>query len=154
MSKYTAAEREQVKSIVANLSIKRIPDSEIAKDVFKLTGKTLSRSGLYNTRQQIKRQSYEWYKQLREGEFEYLHEFRERILEIIDLQRRHHKIIQDNEHNPSIQQTSLAELHKLNITLSNYFDIAPYISPKLGADLINGQTLSNTQQTKEQDIIV
>lgn len=39
----------------------------------------------------------------------------------------HHKIIADNEHNPSIVQTSLAELHKLTITLSNLYDVAPAI---------------------------
>ena len=30
--------------------------------------------------------------------------------------------------NPTMQQTSLAELHRLNITLSNYFDVAPSLS--------------------------
>jgi hypothetical protein len=64
---------------------------------------------------------------MREGEYEYLHEFKERINEIMDLQKQHHEIIENNKHNPSIQQTSLAELHKLNITLSQYFDVAPEI---------------------------
>jgi hypothetical protein len=125
--KYTNAERYLVKTIVVNLSIKRIPDSEIVKEVLNQTGKTLSRSGLYNTRQQIKKDSSKWYKILREGEYEYIHEFKERINEIMDLQKRHYKIIEDNPTNPAIQQTSLAELHKLNITLSNYFDVAPSI---------------------------
>jgi len=42
------------------------------------------------------------------------------------LQRKHHEII-DNNPNPTIQQTSLAELHRLNITLSNYFAVAPTV---------------------------
>lgn len=33
-----------------------------------------------------------------------------------------------NEDSPQIQQTSLAELHRLSITLSNLYDIAPTIS--------------------------
>ena len=61
---------------------------------------------------------------LEKGEIQNL---KERIIEIIWLQRKHHKIIEDNPQNPSIQQTSLAELHKLNLTLSNYFDVAPDI---------------------------
>ena len=40
---------------------------------------------------------------------------------------------------PQIQQTSLAELHRLNITLVNYFDVAPTI--------VNGITLSTTPET-------
>jgi hypothetical protein len=61
---------------------------------------------------------------LEKGEIQNL---KERIIEIIWLQRKLHKIIEDNPQNPSIQQTSLAELHKLNLTLSNYFDVAPDI---------------------------
>jgi hypothetical protein len=60
---------------------------------------------------------------MREGQYEYIHEFKERINEILWLQKKHHDII-DNNPNPAVQQTSLAELHRLNITLSNYFDVA------------------------------
>ena len=82
---------------------------------------------------------------MREGEYEYLHEFKERINEIMDLQKHHHEIIESNKHNPQIQQTSLAELHKLNITLSNYFDVAPSI-------INNGPTLSATPEVKTVNI--
>ena len=63
---------------------------------------------------------------MQQGQFEYIHVFKERIDEILWLQKKHHNII-DNNPNPSVQQTSLAELHRLNITLSNYFDVAPDI---------------------------
>ena len=46
--------------------------------------------------------------------------------EILWLEKKHHDII-DNNPNPSVQQTSFAELNRLNITLSNYFDVAPDI---------------------------
>jgi hypothetical protein len=79
---------------------------------------------------------------MREGEYEYIHEFKERIDEILSLQKKHHEIIDNNEDNPQIQQTSLAELHRLNITLSNYFDVAPTI--------VNGITLQTTpSETKD-----
>jgi hypothetical protein len=58
MSKYTNAEKILVRSKVATLTIKRIPDPEIIKEIFRQTNKTISRSGLYNIRQQIKRDSY------------------------------------------------------------------------------------------------
>jgi hypothetical protein len=148
VSKYTNEERTLVKSIVANLTIKRIPDNEIIKDVFNQTNKTISRSGLYNVRQQIKRDSYKWYQTLRQGEYEYIHEFKERINEIMWLQKKHNEIIKNNPNKPEIQQTSLAELHKLNITLSNYFDVAPRIL-NIGTIEKNDNTISNPQQDKE-----
>jgi hypothetical protein len=148
VSKYTNGERTLVKSIVANLTIKRIPDNEIFKEVFNQTNKTISRSGLYNVRQQIKRDSYKWYQTLRQGEYEYIHEFKERINEIMWLQKKHNEIIKNNPNKPEIQQTSLAELHKLNITLSNYFDVAPRIL-NIGTIEKNDNTISNPQQDKE-----
>jgi hypothetical protein len=148
VSKYTNEERTLVKPIVANLTIKRISDNEIIKEVFNQTNKTISRSGLYNVRQQIKRDSYKWYQTLRQGEYEYIHEFKERINEIMWLQKKHNEIIKNNPNKPEIQQTSLAELHKLNITLSNYFDVAPTIL-NIGTIEKNDNTISNPQQDKE-----
>jgi hypothetical protein len=66
---------------------------------------------LYRVQQQIKKESYHWYKTMREGEYEYIHEFRERIAEIMDLQRRHHAILDSPTEPTTIKQTSLAELH-------------------------------------------
>ena len=152
MSKYTIAEREQVKTIVAVLTIKRIPDSDILDEIERQTGKRINKKSLWSIRQQIKKESYEWYKQLRQGEFEYLHQFKERINEIMDLQRKAYQIY-DNTDNPSIKLDAISELHKLSQSLSNLYDIAPYIVPKMGADLDNN-SLSTTQQVKEQDIIV
>ena len=127
MSKFLNGERELVKSIVANLTIKRISDGDIIKVIFDQTNKTITDRYLRTIRQQIKRDSYHWYKTMREGEYEYIHEFKERINEILFLQKKHHQIVMRNEENPQIQQTSLAELHRLSITLSNLFDVAPTI---------------------------
>ena len=109
---------------------------------------------LWNIRQRLKKESYKWYSQLREGEYEYLHEFKERINEIMDLQRMHHEIIirndNDRVYNPTIIQNSLAELHRLNITLSNYISVAPlHREPKC-------YRISNTrnQENDDKDIIV
>jgi hypothetical protein len=54
VSKYTNAERALVKSIVGSLTIKRVPESEIIKEVYRQTNKTISRSGIYNVKQQIR----------------------------------------------------------------------------------------------------
>lgn len=139
MPKFTSAERILLKSIVATLSIKRVPESEIIKEIFHQTNKTVTTRYLSYLKQQIKKDSYHWYKAMQQGQFEYIHEFKERIDEILWLQKMHHEIIDSNP-NPSVQQTSLAELHRLSITLSNLFDVAPTI--------INGSTLSAAPETK------
>ncbi|MGH9972995.1 MAG: hypothetical protein ACRD93_03755 [Nitrososphaeraceae archaeon] len=117
-----------------------MPDLEIAQAVFEQTGKTITDRSLCTVRQLIKKESYHWYSQLREGQYEFLHEFKERINEIYFLQKKLYEIIDNNEGNPSIQLDAIAELHKLNITLSNYFDVAPAI----------GITLSTAPETKSK----
>jgi len=81
---------------------------------------------------------------MREGEYEYIHEFKERIDEILILQKKHHQIVMRNEDNPQIQQTSLAELHRLSITLSNLFDVAPTLINGTIAVLITSETKNVT----------
>jgi hypothetical protein len=143
VAKFTNTERSLARSILATLSIKKVSDSEIIKEIERQTNKTIGRRSLYDLRQSIKKESYHWYKTMREGEHEYIHEFKERIGEILFLQKKHHKIIDNNEHNPQIQQTSLAELHRLSITLSNLYDVAPTIIG-VGANA----TISITPETK------
>jgi hypothetical protein len=141
MPKFTSGERTLIKNIVANLSIKKISNHEIIKEIYQKTDKTVTRKQIYNVRQRIKKDSYQWFKTLQEGQYEYIHEFKERIEEILWLQMKHHNIIDKNQNSPQVQQTSLAELHRLNVTLSNYFDVAPGI--------VNGITIPATSETKE-----
>ena len=47
----------------------------------------------------MKKESYHWYKTMRESNYEYIHEFKERINEILFLQKMHHQIIDSNEDN-------------------------------------------------------
>lgn len=150
MSKFTNEERSSIQNIVANLTIKRIPDSLIIKHIEDTTGKSITRKTLWNIRQRLKKESYDWYSELRQGEYEYLHEFKERINEIMDLQQQHHEIILRNQGRPSIVQTSLAELHRLNITLSNYISVAPSI----GNQNVTVSAIPEVKRIDERDIIV
>ena len=126
MSKFICAEKETVKSVIARLSVKRIPEREILKEVFEITGKTITRRTLYHIKNKIRKESFYWYQNLQQNRYEYIYQFKERIREIEDLMKRHNEII-DNNSSPTVKQKSLEELHRLNITLSNYYDVAPSI---------------------------
>jgi hypothetical protein len=43
VAKFTTGERIEIESIVASLTIKRIPESEIIKEVYNQTNKTIKR---------------------------------------------------------------------------------------------------------------
>ena len=53
-----------------------MPDDEIIKEIERQTNKSITRSGLYKIKQQIKKESYDWYKTMREGQYEYIYEFK------------------------------------------------------------------------------
>lgn len=127
MSKFTTVEKNQIKNTVALLSIKRIPDLEIIKSIFDQTNKTITVRQVTRIKQQIKKESHHWYRTMREGEYEYIHQFKERIDEIINLQKKHHEIVESPIEPTTVKQASLIELHKLSITLSNLYDVAPTI---------------------------
>ena len=110
MVKFTNRERTEIENTVANLTIKRIPDPLIIKHVFNKTCHTITRMTLWNIRQRLKKESYKWYSQLREGEFEYLHEFKERINEILFLQQKHYEIVDSDKESTTNKQSSLADL--------------------------------------------
>ena len=75
----------------------------------------------------------------------------ERINEILSLQKLHHQIIDSPTEPTTVKQTSMAELHRLNITLSNYFDVAPNI---MGHSTIPARPENKTETTAETRIIV
>ena len=143
MGKFTRGERAIVKNIVATLAIKRIPESEIINEIYKQTNKTITKTALFYIKQSIKKESAKWYEELRQGQYEFLHEFKERINEILFMQKKVYEIIDSNEKNPSIQLSAISELHKLNITLSNYFSVAPSI--------VSNVTVSTIPETKTID---
>lgn len=135
-SKYTLSERTLIKNIVASLAIKKTSNNEIIKEIYQKTNKTITRKEIYNVRQLIKKDSYQWFKTLREGQYEYIKEFKERIEELLWMQVKYHNIIDKNQNNPQLQQISLAELDRMNKTLSNYYEVAPGI--------VNGITIPVT----------
>jgi hypothetical protein len=137
--KFTSQERQSIENIIAALSIKRIPESEILQEVARQLGRgrTITKQTLYNAKKRIKKESSKWYSQLRESEYEYIFEFKERVNEIVELQRRHYQIV-DSDVPTTVKQASLIALHKLNVTLSNYYDVIPYL------------TVTGQRQTQEQ----
>jgi hypothetical protein len=91
---------------------------------------------------------------MREGQYEFIHEFKERISEIVDLQKRHHAILDSDSEPTTIKQASMAELHRLNITLSNYFDVAPSIVNNATIPTPSEETNKATTAGPRHNIIV
>ena len=55
MPKFTPAEMILVKSIIAALPIKRIPEQDIIDEIYRQTDKTITKSGMFYIRKDIKK---------------------------------------------------------------------------------------------------
>jgi len=155
MPKFTLAERQFIKSIVATASLKRLTDNEIIAEIQKhLTDKEpVTRNYLYRVRRSIKKDSFNWYNNLREAKYDYIQEFKELINGIYWLQKQHYEIIQSTN-NQSIRQVSLAELHRLNITLSNYLDVMPDILTNATLPATSNKESNEQRQQRQEQIIL
>lgn len=140
MPKFNAHERSLIETIVATLSLKRLSDVEIIQEIFDRTNKTVTKQTLCNIRNRIKKESSKWYSELRENQYSYIHEFRKRVNEIEDLMKRHYEIVDSDKEPTAVKQSSLVELHKLSISLSNLIEVAPSIG--------NAVTLPATPEVK------
>ena len=137
MPKFNKSEREYVKDIINLYSLKRFSTEEIIRGIYEVTKRKVTPVYISQVRKRIREDAAKWYRSIRDGEYEYIYQFKERIDEILYLQRKHYEIVSSCGDNPSVVQTSLAELHRLNITLSNYYDVAPAI-------MVDNKTLSKT----------
>src|SRR6266540_2610194 len=127
VGKFTAAERETVKSIVAAFSIKRIPDTDIIQEIKIKTGKSVSRMTLFNLKQRIEKESYKWYTELRDSRYAYLATFKDRIDSFFSYQKKLHEIINNtsNKNDPGIQIKAISELVHIETSVYNtYKDLA------------------------------
>lgn len=88
---------------------------------------------------------------MREGQYEYIYEFRERISEIMDLQKKHHAIIDSPTEPTPVKQVSMAELHRLSINLSNLYDVASSI---VGSTVSLAPETNKTEASINKNIIV
>lgn len=76
----------------------------IIKEVYQQqTPKMVNPQVIHDIKQRIKKDSYHWYNTMRVGHYEYIHEFKESIDEILRLQKKHRDII-DTKPNPEVQQ--------------------------------------------------
>ena len=151
-SKYTVYERGLIKSLVATLSLKRIPDAEIVKEIERQTDSSFTISGLAKVKEQLKKESHGWFKLMRQDQYAYIHEYKSRIEEIESLQKKANQIIDKNEHNPQIQLSAISELHKLNITLSNYIEVLPTVINNYGTSISTtpeDKTTQNQQKSQQ-----
>jgi hypothetical protein len=137
--KFNKSEREYVKDIINLYSLKRFSTEEIIRGIYEATKHKVTPVYISQVRKRIREEAAKWYRSIRDGDYEYIYQFKERIDEILYLQRKHYEIVSSCGDNPSLVQTSLAELHRLNITLSNYYDVAPSI-------MVDNKTLSKQQE--------
>lgn len=73
-----------IQNMVCNLSIKRIPDNVIIKEVYEQTSKTISKVALFYARKRVKRDFYQGYKKLLEADTNTFTNSRNELIKYMD----------------------------------------------------------------------
>ena len=78
-SKRSKSEQEYVKSLIHNLSLQRLTDQEIVDYLHNEKGIEIARTTVNATRNRIERSAEKWYIDLRNSNYRYLAQYKQRI---------------------------------------------------------------------------
>jgi hypothetical protein len=127
----TKAQKEYVKTIVHQLSLQRLSDTEIAEYLAKEKGIILARNTINGIKKQIERQAAKWYIELKESRYKYIANYKARLDSLLSYQKKLNQII-DFYLQPPTQLLypdtiikAVAELHRIEVSIFNIWKQLP-----------------------------
>ena len=113
---FTKAEREYVKGMVHNLSIKRLSDREITQWLHDEKQIDLDRSTVAKLRNKSEKDAEKWYIGLRDSGAKYIAVYKERLDSLLSYQKKLHELC-DSESSPKLVLRAVSELHRIEMSL-------------------------------------
>lgn len=149
MKKYTAAEKQYLKGIIRVLALDKNQDNQI-QEYLKQKGIDIEKSTIGKIRRSIAKEAEKWYIELRKSKYLYLAHFKERIDTIYKVENALWNIANDSNSDRAEKRAALSEIHKTEITLSNLYDIARYLTERIEKDE-NGTSTNNRPLRTERE---
>ncbi len=120
----TKAEREYIKGIIQNLSLKRLTDQEIVNYLHDEKQIEIARSTVTNTRISMEKQAEKWYIDLRNSAYRYLAQYKQRIDSLLSYQRTLHDIISTTKKD-EVKIRAISELHSIEMDIFSLWKQLP-----------------------------
>jgi hypothetical protein len=154
MRKFTNIQKEHFRHLVLDCIVQRLTTQESLQYIRDKLGSEIGADHFNHVRAQLKQDVKKNLRYMQKDRYAYVRTLFDRRDEIMYIQKRLWKLIEDNPYKPILQKSCLSELHQSTITLCNLYDALPAV---LAArpDFVNGgyddtsrkeyQTFNSTQ---------
>jgi hypothetical protein len=137
------AQKEYVKTIVHQLSLQRLTDTEIAEYLVKDKGIVISRARVNQIKNGIERQAARWYIELKQSQNKYIANYKERLDSLLSYQRILHDIIKTTKRE-DIKIKAVSALHSIEMDILNLYKQLPEV------DIVDNARKQVEQLTQEE----
>jgi hypothetical protein len=129
LPKLTKQEREELKSLVVDASVRRLTAKETCAYLFDKLGVSISIDHIKHLRMDLKHDSAKELQSLQKDRDYYLKcMFWDRLAEMEYQQKLLHSVIDKNEHNPEVQIKAVHELHSITVDINRAYQGLPVLS--------------------------
>jgi hypothetical protein len=146
-----------VKGIVHNYSLQRWTDQDIVNFLWEEKKIRIGRSTVTRIKNQVEEQAGNWYLELRESSYRTIAFYKERLDSLLSYQKKLNDIM-DTSEAPEIGIRTIAELHRIEMSLHTIFQEFPHeqfhIKPGTEREPTNCQFMSTGIITHSSAAIV
>ena len=142
-TKSTMAQKEYVKTLVHQLSLQRLSDTEIADYLATEKDIVISRSRVNQVKKQIEKQAAKWYIELKTSQYKYIANYKERLDSLLSYQKILNDIVKTTKRE-DIKIRAISELHNIEKTIFDLWKQLPELD-------IAEKAKQMEQEEQEQD---
>lgn len=139
----TKAQKEYVRAVVQNLALQRFSDPEIV-DYLAEKGIVSARCTVNQIKKQIEKQAAKWYIELRQSQYKYIANYKERLDSLLSYQKILHDIISTTK-KEEIKIRAISELTSIEMNIFNLWRQLPNL------DIVDQVKQQEQEQQEEQD---
>jgi hypothetical protein len=137
MRKFTNIQKEHFRHLVLDCIVQRLTTQESLQYIRDKLGSEIGADHFNHVRAQLKQDVKKNLRYMQKDRYAYVRTLFDRRDEIMYIQKRLWKLIEDNPYKPILQKSCLSELHQSTITLCNLYDVLPAVIAAR-PDFVNG----------------
>ena len=142
MPHLTKSQREHVKYLIADYTLRRYSERDIAKILEEQHQIKLSKAGVRDIRVATEKTAESWYNKLRDSRYKYLATYRERIESLFRYQRVLNNIIDDPDSNDMAKIQAVSGLHRIEMDLVDLYKGIPDIGIQNDTSIANMEEIT------------
>jgi hypothetical protein len=137
MRKFTNIQKEHFRHLVLDCIVQRLTTQESLQYIKDKLGSEIGADHFNHVKAQLKQDVKKNLRYMQKDRYAYVRTLFDRRDEIMFIQKRLWKLMEDNPDKPILQKSCLSELHQSTITLCNLYDALPAVL-SARPDFVNG----------------